>query len=236
MTKCYQYNAEGYFQSEDDDYGMGLPHNATYIPPNMNNELLAEHNIAVETKVIPFFQKAADADSIDTWIPVENHKNTQGYLGIAPFRRDDYAFHTIEKYGPLPEHFVVELPAYTLEELKMRKKEESKKLFSEIQAKGHCLVTVESGASFEVDADANSVMSVSHLIENMESHNLPTTKFRGYDNIFYDVTLADAKTIKASMNDYTQQQLKKKWNYLALIEGYSTFEELESLLITYDTV
>ena len=89
MSIVYQYDANGYFVGQCDDYGDGMPHNCTDVKP-------------VEKQgFIPYYNNGK-------WEQVENHKGLEGYLNGQP--------HTIKDYGPLPEGWSDTPPEPTAEE------------------------------------------------------------------------------------------------------------------------
>ncbi len=80
--ECYQYTADGYYFSTDDDYGL-LPNNATYVAPNFKDGFIPRW-------------------TGDAWELIENHKERQGYVNGEPF--------VVHEYGPLPEGWSDEPP------------------------------------------------------------------------------------------------------------------------------
>lgn len=75
MAIVYQYNKDGYFIGEAEDYGL-LPNNATYDP------------VTIQDGYWPRRVKLG-------WVQVENHKGRQGFLNVEAY--------TIKEYGELPE-------------------------------------------------------------------------------------------------------------------------------------
>lgn len=78
MAIAYQYNANGYFVGQVDDYGL-CPNNATNTPPTLTPGF------------IPRWAGAA-------WVMDENHVGETGWLA-------DGTPHTVKDYGPLPKGF-----------------------------------------------------------------------------------------------------------------------------------
>lgn len=88
MAIAYQYDADGYYVGETEDYGL-LPNNATYTAPGKRDAHIPRWNG-------------------ESWEPVENHKGREGYLHGAAY--------TIRDYGPLPEGWSDSPPPPTLGE------------------------------------------------------------------------------------------------------------------------
>jgi len=83
MATVYQYDMNGYFVGETDDYGGPLPNNSTKTAPEQ------------EDGYIPKWTG-------EVWVYVENHKGEQGYLDGKP--------HTITEYGPRPSGWSADPP------------------------------------------------------------------------------------------------------------------------------
>lgn len=96
MAKCYQYNAEGYYAGEAEDYGL-LPNNATRTAP------------VLKEGFVPRWTGKK-------WEQVENHKGKNGYVNGQP--------NEIKEYGPLPEGWSDTPPLPALAEVQAIKRAE----------------------------------------------------------------------------------------------------------------
>ena len=106
MAIVYQYNKDGYFISEAEDYAL-LPNNATYDP------------VTIQDGYWPRRVKLG-------WVQVENHKGREGYVhGEAC---------TIKEYGELPEGWSDMPPPLTLEEVRTAKLTEINNGYSSVMA------------------------------------------------------------------------------------------------------
>ena len=90
MSLVYQYDANGYFVGQCDDYGGSLPHNCTAVKP------------VLQEGFIPHWTGKK-------WEQVENHKGKEGYVNGERM--------TVKTYGPLPDGWSGTPPAPTTEEL-----------------------------------------------------------------------------------------------------------------------
>lgn len=90
MSLVYQYNSNGYFVGQSDDYGDSMPHNCTALQP------------VLQEGFIPRWTGSA-------WEQVQNHKGLEGYLNGEP--------HEVKEYGPLPDGWSDTPPPPTIEEL-----------------------------------------------------------------------------------------------------------------------
>ena len=102
MATAYQYNADGYYAGEVDDYGV-LPNNATYTAPTLKKG----------------FVPCWDGKK---WGQVEDHKGESGYVNGQP--------HTINEYGPLPDGWSDTPPPPSLADAKAAKQAEISSAFN----------------------------------------------------------------------------------------------------------
>lgn len=86
MAKCYQYDKDGYFVFETDDFGGFLPSGAVYDEP----DFIDGH--------IPKWDGKK-------WNQAETHKGKEGYI--------DGQAHTIKGHGPLPKGWTTDKPEPT---------------------------------------------------------------------------------------------------------------------------
>lgn len=96
MATAYQYNADGYFVGEVEDYGL-LPNNATHTQP------------AFTEGFIPRWTGAA-------WEQVVNMKGRSGYLNGQPY--------AITEYGPAPDGWSETPPLPTLADAQTTKRQQ----------------------------------------------------------------------------------------------------------------
>lgn len=91
MAKAYQYDADGYYAGEIEDYGGPLPNNAARTAPKIEEGFIPRWNGKL-------------------WEQVENNKGREGYVNGEAF--------TVKEYGPLPEGWSATLPPPSLNEMK----------------------------------------------------------------------------------------------------------------------
>ena len=115
MSLVYQYDANGYFVGQCDDYGGSLPHNCTAVKPTLQEGFIPRWTGGLGS----------------AWQQVENHKGLEGYLNGEPY--------TIKDYGPLPEGFSTSKPLPSLEEAKKQARQELKTYRQQIEYGGFML-------------------------------------------------------------------------------------------------
>ena len=114
MSLVYQYNSNGYFVGQSDDYGDSMPHNCTALQP------------VLQEGFIPRWIAASAS-----WEQVENHKGVEGYLNGEAY--------TIKDYGPLPDGFSTSKPLPSLDEAKKQARQELKSYRQQVEYGGFML-------------------------------------------------------------------------------------------------
>ena len=120
------------------------------------------------------------------------------------------------------------LDAMTLDERKALRVDEVRSWFADASDDAHCL----SSVGFEINANSTAKTNIDGLIEVIEAGLLSEPQsFRGYDNSFHDVTLANLKTMSLEVIANGQKLYQQKWAYEKAISDAQTLDELLAIEI-----
>ena len=122
------------------------------------------------------------------------------------------------------------MPARTLEELRMAKLADLNTAFEKASQTAHCL----SSAGFEIDANEVANRNIEGLVLVLEPGE--STLFRAWDNSFHQVTKEQLETMRKEIVVNSQRLYQLKWECEAAIEAVETIDELNAIVITFETV
>ena len=120
-------------------------------------------------------------------------------------------------------------PQKPLEEAKAEKLAELNDAFEQASGKAHCL----SSLGFEIDADETASRNVMNLIIAMETTGEETVPFRGCDNRFHKVTLAQLKTLQQEIIAHARARYDRKWTLREAIDIAASVEALDAVKIVF---
>ena len=126
---------------------------------------------------------------------------------------------------------IVEEESDSLEHLKVMKSIELKQIFLRWRTNQATLV---SSLGFTINANERAKSDIEDLICLHESLQSESIEFRGADNTFYTVTLADLNTMRLEIIENNAFAYQQKWNFEADINAAESYEQLNSIVIVFE--
>lgn len=157
------------------------------------------------------------------WAQLRNLKGTQYWLEGEGY---DDPPHTMTDYGDLPKGATTERPEKSLDGQKEDKLAILNSIFSAWRSDGATLI---SSLGFEADADEKAYTDVNGLVTLgesaifMDAHNEP-----------HQLTIDQLKTLQRELIESGNYAYQTKWAYREAINGASSKEELEAIVIKFE--
>jgi len=90
---------------------------------------------------------------------------------------------------------------------------------------------IASSVGFDIDANRDAKDNVASLIKHMKINAMSSEFFRGADNEFYEVTVAQLETIEAEIIAAGLAYYKAKWGTEQEIANAKTTAEIEAVVV-----